>query len=587
MPVATRQRPRIRALETGLINQIAAGEIIERPASLVKELIENSVDAGATRITIDLQQGGVARVAVSDDGVGIHPDDLELAVSRHATSKLEALDDLERVATLGFRGEALPSIASVARLALRSRLAQADSGWEVVCEGGARTRRRPVAHVPGTTVEVRDLFFNVPARRKFLRSERTELLHIDQVVRRVALACFDKALELRHNGRACLALAAAVSDEACERRVGEVCGDAFAEQCLRVDESGPGMRLWGWVGTPGFSRSQRDLQYFFINARPVRDKLIAHAVRQAYQDVLHHGRHPAFVLHLEMDPARVDVNVHPAKHEVRFRDGRSVHDLVYRTLHAALAQPAGAAAGHGSAPAPQPPSRHQRGLALEVSEQMQTYAALHAEPAEVPLDERSQAGETPPLGFARAQVKGVYIVAENRHGLVLVDMHAAHERIVYENLKQQLEERAVAAQPLLVPVKLHVSAAEARVVEQHGDEFERFGFDLSPLDATTLVVRRVPQLLAHVDIAALVRDVVSDLAEHGRTQRIGEVINSMLASMACHGAVRANRSLTLPEMNALLREMEATQRSGQCNHGRPTWVQVSMSELDKWFLRGR
>ncbi len=587
MPVATRQRPRIRALETGLINQIAAGEIIERPASLVKELIENSVDAGATRIAIDLQQGGVGRVAVSDDGVGIHPDDLELAVSRHATSKLEALDDLERVATLGFRGEALPSIASVARLALRSRLAHADSGWEVVCEGGERTSRRPVAHVPGTTVEVRDLFFNVPARRKFLRSERTELLHIDTVVRRVALACFDKALELRHNGRACLALAAAVSAQARERRVGEVCGDDFAEQCLRVDESAAGMRLWGWVGTPGFSRSQRDLQYFFINARPVRDKLIAHAVRQAYRDVLHHGRHPAFVLHLEMDPARVDVNVHPAKHEVRFRDGRSVHDLVYRTLHAALAQPAGAAAGHGSAPAPQPPSRHQRGLALEVSEQMQTYAALHAEPAEAAPEERSHAGETPPLGFARAQLKGVYIVAENRHGLVLVDMHAAHERIVYENLKRQLEDRAVAAQPLLVPVKLHVSAAEARVVEQHGDQFEHFGFDLSPLDETTLVVRRVPQLLAHVDIAALVRDVVSDLAEHGRTQRISEVINTMLAGMACHGAVRANRSLTLPEMNALLREMEATERSGQCNHGRPTWVQLSMSELDKWFLRGR
>jgi DNA mismatch repair protein MutL len=591
----------IQVLPTQLVNQIAAGEVIERPSSVVKELLENSLDAGAQNIEVDIEQGGKQRIRIRDDGSGIRQDELSLALSRHATSKIASLTDLESINSLGFRGEALPSIASVSRLQLSSRSTENESGWRVQGDGSdQQLTAAPVAHMQGTTVDVKDLFFNTPARRKFLRTETTEFKHIENVVRRIALSSFPVSLKLQHNQRPVLHLPSAVSREQQERRVADLCGKAFMEQAIYIEHTAAGLSLHGWVALPTFSRSQADLQFFYVNNRMVRDKLVTHAIRQAYQDVLFHGRHPAYVLFLELDPTTVDVNAHPTKHEVRFRDSRLVHDYLFRTLHEALAQVRPAS----DQPAPQParpvdalqvttataamPS--QAGMNLGVQEQLSRYAALHPQAAAVPVDVPAQsveAGDDFPLGFALAQLHGVFILAQNHAGLVLVDMHAAHERITYEGLKAAREGEGIRSQPLLVPVSLDVSEREADVCEEQQDWFATLGFETGRMGREQIVVRQVPALLADSDVAALVRDVLSDLLEHGSSQRIQEAVNELLSTMACHGSIRANRRLTMDEMNALLREMERTERSGQCNHGRPTWVQISLEELNKLFLRGR
>ncbi len=582
----------IRELPSQLVNQIAAGEVVERPASVLKELLENSLDAGARRIQIEVENGGLRLCRVRDDGSGIAAVELPLALARHATSKIASLDDLERVATLGFRGEALPSIASVSRLTLTSRPAAADAGWRLEVEGGRHDAGQPAAHPPGTTVEVRDLFYNTPARRKFMRTERTEFGHLDRIARRVALSRFDVAFRLTHNQRAVFDLRPAEDQQAMDRRVAEVCGAAFMEQAMFISHQASGMRLWGWLGLPTFSRSQADLQHVFLNGRMVRDKVISHAVRAGYSDVLFHGRHPAYLLYLEMDPALVDVNAHPTKHEVRFRESRSVHGFLFHTVEQALAGTrAGdmprAPAAAGAAPAFAAEVNHgtQRPMRLGVSEPgaLAAFERLAAAPEPVPAAE----GEDLPLGTALGQLHGVYILAQNQRGLVLVDMHAAHERIVYEGLKQAVGEGAIRSQPLLVPVSVRVSASEADLAEEQAEALAKLGFELRRMGVDSLSVRQVPALLREADAEALVRDVLSDFASAGGSRRVEERINEMLSMMACHGSVRANRRLTIPEMNALLRDMERTERSDQCNHGRPTWTQLPMEDLDRLFLRGR
>jgi DNA mismatch repair protein MutL len=594
-------RSRIRALSPQLINQIAAGEIIERPASILKELIENSLDAGATKIRVEAENGGVKRLRVTDDGQGILKEDLNLALSRHATSKLEMLEDLDSVATLGFRGEALPSIASVTRMTLQSRAIGTDKGWEITSEGDNRTSApRPAALPTGTMIEVRDLFYNTPARRKFLRTDQTEQNHLVQVVRRMALARFDVAFEFIYNGKAKMHLLPLASGD--DGRIAAVCGQQMSDNSLQFDETGGDMRLHGWVSLPGFSRSQRDIQYFFVNGRLITDKTISHALRQAYQDVLFHGRHPAYVIYLEMDPAGVDVNVHPSKREVRFRDSRGVHNFVYHAIHMQVSGSAGeqgsisvarevlpSAAGSdagGYRPA------IQQGISLSqgVRQQLESYKALHGSAAVGVAETRRNDGEIPPLGYAVAQLHGIYILAENAAGLVVVDMHAAHERITYEGLKESMSAdtgNSKATQALLVPVTLRVSDREREAWERNQELFGSVGLVIDRMDENVLVVREVPEMLRNSDVPQLIRDVLSDLVEHGSSGRVDETINEMLSTMACHGSVRANRSLTHEEMNSLLRDMEETERSGQCNHGRPTWVQLGISELDSWFKRGQ
>ncbi|WP_175653940.1 DNA mismatch repair endonuclease MutL [Pseudomonas sp. Marseille-P9899] len=626
---------RIELLSPRLANQIAAGEVVERPASVIKELLENSLDSGARRIDVEVEQGGVKLLRVRDDGSGIASDDLPLALARHATSKIRDLEDLERVMSLGFRGEALASISSVARLTLTSRTRDAEQAWQVETEGRDMAPRvQPAAHPVGTSVEVRDLFFNTPARRKFLKTEKTEFDHLQEVIRRLALARFDVGFHLRHNGKSILSLHEAPDDTAKARRVGAICGPGFLEQALPIEIDRNGLRLWGWVGLPTFSRSQADLQYFFVNGRAVRDKLVAHAVRQAYRDVLFNGRHPTFVLFLELDPTGVDVNVHPTKHEVRFRDGRMVHDFLYGTLHRALAdvrpddqvaapaatteiiRPSGQQAGEfgpqgemrlSASVLEQPvaaPSTSPAGsgagagyqynytprpsAALPVGEAREVYREFfsplsNAEPAPLPEGER----DIPPLGYALAQLKGIYILAENAHGLVLVDMHAAHERIMYERLKVAMASEGLSGQPLLVPESLAMSQREADCAEEHAQWFQRLGFELQRLGPESIAIRQIPALLKQAEANRLVQDVLADLMEYGTSDRIQAHLNELLGTMACHGAVRANRRLALPEMNGLLRDMENTERSGQCNHGRPTWTQMGLDDLDKLFLRGR
>lgn len=597
----------IRQLPDTLVNQIAAGEVVERPASVVKELVENAIDAGARRIDIDLEEGGVRLIRIRDDGGGIAPEELPLAVSRHATSKIASLDDLEAVATLGFRGEALPSIASVSRFTLSSRRPDDEHGASLHVEGGKVGQVGPKPHAPGTTVEVRELFYNVPARRKFLRAERTEFGHIEEWLRSLALARPDIELRMSHNGKPSRRYK---SDELeSVARLNETLGEEFAKQALRVDHAAAGLRLHGWIAQPVYSRASADQQYVYVNGRSVRDRNIAHAVKMAYQDVLFHGRQPAYVLFLEIDPTRVDVNVHPAKHEVRFRDSRLVHDFVYRTLHEALADtragaiPEQSAAGPG-APLPayqqgtvaQPggwmPTR-QSPLGLQVNDAPAAYAQLYASPSQAAqpyfAPQLPESGEQtlPPLGYAIAQLHGIYILAENAEGLIVVDMHAAHERIGYEKLKAAHDGIGLRSQPLLVPMTLALSEREADVAEREADTLATLGFDAIRSGPQSLSVRSVPALLAHAEPEALLRDVLVDLREHGQTRRIAAARDELLSTMACHGAVRANRRLTLPEMNALLREMEITERSGQCNHGRPTWTRFSLTEIDRWFLRGR
>ena len=594
----------IQVLSPRLANQIAAGEVVERPASVVKELVENSLDSGATRIRIEAERGGIALLKVSDDRCGIAQDELPLALARHATSKIRDLDDLEGVATLGFRGEALASIASVSRLTLTSAV-QDQTGFCVEAEGRDMLAAvRPAPRSQGTTLEIRDLFFNTPARRKFLKTEKTEQNHIQMSISRQAMSRFDVGFEWVHDGKVHWQLPAAATPAARASRIAKLVGQPFMDSALEVETEATGLRLQGWVAAPTFSRSQPDLQYLFVNGRVVKDRLVAHAIRQAYRDVMYGQRHPAYVLYLELDPNSVDVNVHPTKHEVRFRDQRLVHDFLFRSLHRLLAD-----VRPDSAPAPgttpsqvqgatqieaqsplvfQSPSssvagRYQPTPPSQVPDQLAGLAQL-AQPMTLPAETPD---EIPPLGFAVAQLHGVYILAQNAEGLVLVDTHAAHERITYEALKSAHDQQRLASRPLLLPVTLTVSEAEAELADTRRDSFELFGFEIDRLGPETLAVRAVPALLADAAADALVRDVLSDLQELGSSERILARRDELLGTMACHGSVRANRKLSIPEMNALLRDMERTERSGQCNHGRPTWTALSMTELDRLFLRGR
>jgi len=651
---------RIHLLSPRLANQIAAGEVVERPANIIKELVENSLDAGAARIEIDVEQGGIKLLRIRDDGHGIPKDDLPLALSRHATSKISTLNDLEAVSSLGFRGEALASISSVSRLTMTSATApeegEAEQAWQVEVEGREMAASiKPAAHPKGTTLEVRDLFFNTPARRKFLRTEKTEFNHVDEYFKRLALSRYDVAFSLRHNQKVIHSLRPAIRNIDKEKRVAALLGPKFIDAALHIDAEAAGLELTGWVGLPTFSRSAADMQYFFVNGRVVRDRLVAHAIKQAYRDVLYHGRQPAFVLYLTVDPALVDVNVHPTKHEVRFRDGRLVHDYLFRTLHKALAdvrpdhqsaptslQGSGVLAAETSGltspalmansqqrvtgiqagefseqtrmsllPGRNPMTGQRLGQTNSpagVQEHLNAYQAL-SQPLNVganvvTTEERvdpetgeivtvqvennqPQESDIPPLGFAVAQLHGIYILSQNEHGLVVVDMHAAHERITYERLKIAVDHQNVQSQPLLVPITISVSEGEADAAEQFADEFERFGVLLQRASPESIMIRQIPVILQQAETERLVTDMLADLMQHGSSDRIQAHRNEILGNMACHGSVRANRKLTLPEMNGLLRDMEDTERSGQCNHGRPTWTQMSMSDLDKLFLRGR
>lgn len=594
---------RIHSLPTQLVNQIAAGEVVERPASIVKELVENCFDAGATQVIIDIEQGGTRRIKIRDDGCGIVKEDLPLALSRHATSKIATLADLEHVASMGFRGEALPSISSVARLTLISRVTDAECAWRVDADGTEKNFvPQPDPHPQGTTVDVRDLFYNTPARRKFLKTEKTEFTHIETLVKRMALSRFDMGFTLVHNQKEILNLRPTTSAKEQEQRIASICGEAFIASAVKIDFAASGLQLGGWVGLPTFSRSQQDMQFFYVNNRLVKDKLVAHAVKQAFQDVLFHGRHPVFVLYLTLDPALVDVNAHPAKLEVRFREGRLVHDFLFSALHRSLAdlrpgdQPIANQPPVGLPMPVQPPvaaakpaygawTPQQTALPLQVEEQLHAYAVLHQEPAS--RQPALQAVDCPPLGYAIAHLHNVFILSETRTGIILVDAHAAHERVTYERLKQHYQQGTVPSQPLLLPIKLVVTAFEADLAEQEHAFFHALGFEVSRAGPETVILRSVPALLRDTDVETLLRDVLADLSEHGISQRIQEQTNQLLATMACHGSVRAHRRLSLEEMNALLREMEQTERIGQCNHGRPTWIALSMNDLDKFFLRGQ
>ena len=627
----------IQLLSDSLISQIAAGEVIERPASVVKELVENALDARARRIEVELERGGSGLIRVRDDGIGIPPEDIALALARHATSKIASLDDLESVATLGFRGEALPSIASVSRLSLVSRTATGDHAWAVEARDGMVAAPVPASHPPGTSVEVRDLFFNVPARRKFLRSETTEYQHIVRMLERLALSRFEVAFTLVHNGRTAWSLAPAQSAAERLARVARVCGEDFAGHVIELNHDTESLRLSGWLALPTFSRSQSDLQFAYLNGRFVRDKLLGGAARLAYRDVLFHGRFPAYLLYLDLDPPMVDVNAHPQKLEVRFRDSRRIHDFVFRTLEKVLSETRPSAGSAGSAPLDwltgsarlgrpsTPPSQARFALpearrALpgadayreflgqgesmaggelsaggDVHEPMPSGTALAANDssgnargayATGGYAPGGHASSGSPLGYAIAQLHGAYILAQTADGIVLVDMHAAHERVMYEGMKKLLAGQA-AQQQLLIPQILHVSAAEADAAETHAQEFSALGFGVTRLAPDQVALRAIPSLLAGRDPAAVVRDVLSDLVDSGQSRRVEESINHLLATMACHAAVRAQRILSLAEMNALLREMEVTERADQCNHGRPTWVRLSLAELDRLFLRGR
>ncbi|MCE2460145.1 MAG: DNA mismatch repair endonuclease MutL [Pseudomonadales bacterium] len=585
---------RIRPLSEFIANQIAAGEVVERPASIVKELVENSLDAQASSIRVDIEHAGVKRIRVRDDGLGIHADDMALAVARHATSKIAAATDLGEIATLGFRGEALASVASVARLAITSRQKDAQNAWRLEVAGGDLLAHKPAAHPPGTTVEVTDLFYNTPARRKFLKTERTESAHLQDAYRRVALANPSVAFELTAGTRTLDHLSPGSSAD----RVGAVFGERFLTESTVIDESGGGMRLNGWIGLPTFSDSRATRQRFFVNGRPVQDRLAAHAVRQAYRDVLFHGRHPVFVLFLTLDPSMVDVNVHPTKSEVRFRDSRDVHDFVFGKLSRALrdVRPGATAAVRADDRSDAAPAEGQRTFPFEHGERRQgdplNLAQLfHDEDSGLELRDGGQlpgsSTGTPPLGYAVAQIHGIYILAENEQGLVIVDMHAAHERITYERLKTQLLGGAVDRQRLLVPLALDVSTTEADLIEARSSELEDLGLVMERNGPASLVVREVPALLFDTDIEQLARDVLADFAAFGTSDLLVERQERLLAGTACHASIRANRRLSIPEMNALLRDMETTENAGQCNHGRPTFVVQPLDALDRLFLRGQ
>jgi DNA mismatch repair protein MutL len=587
--------PSIRALPDQLINQIAAGEVVERPASVLKELLENSVDAGATEIDIDLARGGVKLIRVADNGSGIEREDLQLAIARHATSKLSTSSGLEAIATLGFRGEALASIASVARVSLTSRSRDKPHAWRIEVDGGEAALPQPAALASGTTVTVHELFFNTPARRKFLRTDATEYGHCEEAFRRIALAHPEVAFTFQHNGSVRYRLLA----QGVRARVDALLGDAFATQAAHVDGQVASLRLTGWAVRPAYATSGRDHQYLFVNGRFVRDRVLAHALREAYRDVLHHDRQPTYALWLTIDPRLVDVNVHPTKTEVRFRDSGAVHQFVRRVVEQALAataaaQPAVSAAEKlGVAAArippwmPEPlPLANQASMTLGSAEPAAFYARLFGERRDAVTGPDLPNDDDHPLGFALAQLHGIFVLAQNRDGLVLVDMHAAHERILYERLKSALAS-GLPMQPLLMPATFPADPLDVATAEEQGAVLGALGFTLSILGPTTLAVRAVPAPLAEADVVSLARAVLADVREYGGSQVLTAQRDQMLSTMACHGAVRAHRSLAVPEMNALLREMEATERAGQCNHGRPTWYQLTLGDLDRLFMRGR
>lgn len=605
----------IKLLPDLLISQIAAGEVVERPASALKEILENSVDAGATEISVQLLQGGTRLIRVSDNGKGISKADLPLALARHATSKIGALEDLQKVASLGFRGEALASIASVSRVVLTSRCMEDTHGWQVEADGGRLAQPEPAAAAIGTIVEIHSLYRNTPARRKFLKTDATEFAHCEEALRRVALARPDIGFTLHHNGSARRHLHPADA----RLRINAMLGDEFGRTSISIEEEAADLRLWGAAALPAYSRSSRDAQYFFVNGRFVRDRLVAHALREAYRDILHHDRHPAFVLFLEMDASGVDVNVHPTKIEVRFRDPRALHQFIFHAVSKALASPQSAAAvpahlsmntkeqesGMPPGNRADAPYAHSRQMPLaaasssvKAAESGAFYSILfgrdgsNAETADAAVISADTGNDqansdTPPLGFALAQLLGIYVLSQNERGLLIVDMHAAHERILYEKLKAALESRTLAMQPLLIPATFHADSLDIAVAEENSAMLNELGFDISSLSPTALVVRSVPAALRDADIVQLARDILGEIREFGASRVLTGRRNELLATMACHGAVRANRKLTIPEMNALLREMEITERAGQCNHGRPTWFEISLAELDRMFMRGR
>ncbi|MDP1593810.1 MAG: DNA mismatch repair endonuclease MutL [Gallionella sp.] len=613
----------IRVLPDLLINQIAAGEVIERPAAALKELLENSLDAGATDISVQLENGGIKLLRVRDNGRGIAKDQLALALMRHATSKITSLDDLQSVASMGFRGEALASMAAVAQLTLSSRTADEAHGWKVETLDGRLNEAAPSSQPPGTTVEIRELYFNTPARRKFLKSDATEFAHCEEAFKRIALSRPDVGFSLQHNGRTVWQLASPprLLDEwqrdAALKRVAALLGDEFGNAAVAVTRQAANLTLHGLAALPAYSRSTRDAQYFFVNGRFVRDKVASHALRQAYQDILHHQRHPAFVLFLEIPPEQVDVNVHPAKSEVRFRESQGIHQFIFHTLQQALATPefSGSASTEFAESTNKPDSDPHRNAAFanfqqqkiplnaaQLNASYQVWAAqagssewkvVSGKPA--PTDNSPlttdhlplTSHDSPPMGFALAQLSGVYILAQNEQGLIVVDMHAAHERIVYEKLKTSMDAEQIATQPLLIPVCFQADTLDVATVEAEQGALNRLGFDIAPLSPTTLAVRAMPVLLKQAQAEVAAREVLHELREYGASRTLTERRNELLASLACHGAVRANRILSVTEMNALLREMEQTERSDQCNHGRPTWFALTMKDLDKMFMRGQ
>ena len=609
----------IRKLPNQLIDQIAAGEVVERPASVVKELVENALDAGATQITIDVQTGVKKNIKITDNGRGILKDELALAIERHATSKIDSLYDLEHLGSLGFRGEALPSIASVSRFTMTSQHEDAELAYCIRSDGGQVSGPEPASHPPGTTVEVTDLFYNTPARRRFLKTDRTEFLRIDELIKQLSLSRFDVGFRLAHNGQIIRHAQAGDAEPLIRQRISQLCGKDFMEQALHIEHQRGDLKLSGWVAKPNWNRARADRQFFFINGRVIKDKLVAHAVRQAYQDVLFHGRHPAFVLYLSLNPELVDVNVHPTKHEVRFRDTRLVHDFIFGAIHQTLAparmeeqtratessgqsfDPApvqnrmafggGYSSGQGTTGAQNSLNYLQqmtnKGVQSSLAEHDLSYTSQENNSQHPSLPEQDRAEDIPPLGYAKAQIHGVFILAENKQGLIIVDMHAAHERILYERMKQRFADDQLKNQKLLVPIQINVSAREVAVVEEQGDWFAQLGFEISITGEESLTIRKVPAILAQADVEELLKDVLSEMVALGSSSKIEAAINEILSTMACHGSVRANHPLSLMEMNALLRDMESTLRSDQCNHGRPTWTQLDMKQLDKLFLRGQ
>ena len=594
--------PAIRLLPELLINQIAAGEVIERPAAALKELLENSLDAGATEISVQLDGGGIKLLRVRDNGRGIARDELPLALMRHATSKIASLDDLQKVASMGFRGEALASMAAVAQLTLTSCTSSDAHGWKVEAINGRLNKPVPASHAPGTTVEIREMYFNTPARRKFLKSEATEFAWCEEAFKRIALSRPDVAFSLQHNGRTIWHLSALQGEQAALKRVAALLGDEFGQAAVPVSRSAANLSLQGLAALPAYSRASRDAQYFFVNGRFVRDKVASHALRQAYQDILHHQRHPAYVLFLDLPPDQVDVNVHPAKSEVRFRESHGILQFIFHTLQQALAVPA--SGQDARAEATQQAASYfptQQNIGLGIAQSGAAYQVWEAftgkqqdelagvRPSRDLADATSLTSDQviPPLGFALAQLSGIYILAQNERGLIVVDMHAAHERIVYEKLKASLDAEQIVSQPLLIPVSFYGDALEVATVEAEQDALGKLGFDIAMIAPNTLAVRAMPVMLRQSEAEAAAHDVIDELREYGASRALTERRDELLASLACHGAVRANRILGNTEMNALLREMEQTERSGQCNHGRPTWFQLSLSDLDKMFMRGQ